>query len=397
MSVKGEKAITANLALLAGAAFLLFLGAGATQQFVVPQLTLERGFSPQKASWVLGTLYLVFPIGRLFSSHMLKGLGVWFGLVLGGLGYAQFPLLVANGYPFGWLVASAGVWGAAAALFWVAGGAEALRVSSERYRGLASGVFMGAVFTGQASGVVGQGWLITRLGSTWTFELSCFVTLLGCLLLALLPREMGNYSEPSLKRALAYFRNPAFTVAAGYQFVMSLGLGAVFGLLGGATGEQFGLGEVGIATGAYYVTRIALAPLAGRLSDLLGRTRMMTLAFLIGGFGLAWGAWQLTLPALILAAICLAVSGTVVPICALALAGDVAAPGERHLSLSALFAAGDFGVALAIIGGQYMRLLATNSSYAVPFGVLAGVMLLTAFAALGVELRSRLARPAEVS
>jgi len=368
----------------------VFAGAGACQQFVVPQLTLERGFSPQQAALVLGTLYLVMPVSRLFSSYTLRGLGVWLGLMVGGLGYAQFPLVMGLGPSFGWLAASAGFWGFTAAVFWVASGAEVLRISSEANRGWASGVFMASAFFGQAVGVLLLGELLAKAGATVMFGTAGAVTLLGLLVLATLPFDLGTYARPSVIEALKMLRRPNFALAAFFLAVNSLGIGAVYSLLAGASGEKYGLGAVSGAALAYYVARVIFAPFAGRLSDKIGRTRVMALAFLLGAAGLAFGAMTLSLKSFVVTAFSLGLAAAVVPICALALAGDEAKGEKRHLALSSLFAVSDLAVAFSIIGGQYLRKLTASSSYALPFGALAVVM---AVAAIGALVLSRAVQP----
>jgi EmrB/QacA subfamily drug resistance transporter len=224
--------------------------------------------------------------------------GIWGGL--GGLAVAGGPLVggaVTQGLDWHWI-------------FWInvpiglaAAGLSAWRLAESHGPATRLDLPAFGLVSGGALGVV---WGLVRGNEAgWTSVETVAALGLGALLLAAFVAWERRAPEPMLP--LRLFRSRAFAAAGVTAFLMS---GSIFSAAFLASQFfQLVLGYSPLGTGLRFLpwtaTPIVIAPLAGMLSDRIGRRPLMVAGMLLQGAGLAWialsagvgtGYGQLVLP-----------------------------------------------------------------------------------------------------
>lgn len=243
----------------------------------------------------LTILASVFPVERRGAV-----VGLWGGL--GGLAVASGPLIggaVTQGLDWHWI-------------FWVNVPIGVLAILLSRRLtesfGPATRLDLPAValVTGGAVGIV---WGLVRAADvSWTSGEVVASLAAGLVLLAAFVAWEVRAPEPMLP--LRLFRSQSFTAAVLTGFLLNAALIAAAFLA--SQYFQFALGSSPIETGLRFLpwtgTPIVVAPIAGALSDRIGRRRVMATGMLLQGLGLAWfarvatagvGYEQLVLPLLV--------------------------------------------------------------------------------------------------
>ena len=222
---------------------------------------------------------------------------------------------------------------------------------------------------------------------------------LGALLLIGFLVWEGRASEPMLP--LRLFGNPSFAAASATTFLMIAALSAAAFLVTGYF--QFGRGHSPLETGLRMLpwtgTPMVIAPLAGALSDRIGRRSVMATGMLLQGAGLAWFAALATIgapyaglvPSLVVAGVGVSMA---IPTTATAMVSAVAAEdmGKAAGVNSTLQRFGSvFGIALASVvfaGSGHLGSAASFAAGSQPaLAVAAGFSLIGALTALGVARR----------
>jgi EmrB/QacA subfamily drug resistance transporter len=147
-----------------------------------------------------------------------------------------------------------------------------------------------------SGGVVGLVWALVRASDVGWSSPEILGTLLagGALLAAFVGWEQ-RVAEPMVPMRL--FRNPAFAVGNVTTFLMS---GATFAAAFLITQEfQFARGYSPISTGVrllpFFGTPMVVSPIAGALSDRIGRRPIMLTGLTLSAFGYAWVAARASL------------------------------------------------------------------------------------------------------
>jgi len=209
---------------------------------------------------------------------------------LGGLAVAGGPLVggaVTQGLDWHWI-------------FWinVPIGVAAAALATWRLtesRGPAARLDLPAVGLVSA-GAAGVVWGLVRGNEAgWTSPETLAALTLGVLLLAAFVAWEDRVPEPMLP--LGLFRRRAFAAAGATAFLMSASIFSAAFLA--SQYFQLVLGYSPLGTGLRFLpwtaTPVAVAPLAGMLSDRVGRRPMMVLGLLLQGAGLGWIAFIATL------------------------------------------------------------------------------------------------------
>ena len=209
---------------------------------------------------------------------------------LGGLAVAGGPLVggaVTQGLDWHWI-------------FWinVPIGVAAAALATWRLtesRGPAARLDLPAVGLVSA-GAAGVVWGLVRGNEAgWTSPETLAALTLGVLLLAAFVAWEDRVPEPMLP--LGLFRRRAFAAAGATAFLMSASIFSAAFLA--SQYFQLVLGYSPLGTGLRFLpwtaTPVAVAPLAGMLSDRVGRRPVMVLGLLLQGAGLGWIAFVATL------------------------------------------------------------------------------------------------------
>jgi EmrB/QacA subfamily drug resistance transporter len=191
--------------------------------------------------------------------------------------------------------------------------------------------------TGGAVAVI---WGLVRAGELgWTSGEVAIAIVLGLLLLAGFVVWEARAADPMLP--LRLFRNPGFGAAAGTSFLTSAAL--ISAAFMAAQFFQFVQGrspfETGLSILPWTGTPIVVSPLAGALSDRLGRRPIMALGLTMQGVGLGWLAAASTVG--------VGYSSLVVPLIVAGVGVSMALPTTATAVMSAV-APGDMGKAAGV-------------------------------------------------
>jgi EmrB/QacA subfamily drug resistance transporter len=327
-------------------------------------------------------------------------IGLWGGI--GGLAVAAGPLIggaITQGLDWHWIFWVNVPIGLVAAIL-------SLVFLTESY-GPATRLDLPAVglVTGGAVALV---WGLVQAGGSsggWTSAQTLLSLGIGLLLLIGFVAWERRAPEPMLP--LRLFRSRTFAAANATGFLMVAALfGAAF-----LTAQYFqlGLGFSPLGTGVrilpWTATPILVAPLAGVLSDRIGRRPVMVVGMLLQGLGLGWFALvasasvaygQLVLP-LVVAGVGVSMALAATPTAVLS-AVDPADIGKASGANSTFQRFGSvFGVAVATAvfaaNGALGSPATFVSGYRPALAVLAGLSLLGALTSLAVRGRQRLPKP----
>jgi EmrB/QacA subfamily drug resistance transporter len=381
---------------------LLFAAASAACALApsVGSLVAARAVQGAGAALVI-PLSLTILTGAFPAERRGAIVGIWGGL--GGLAVAGGPLVggaVTQGLDWHWI-------------FWInvpiglaAAALTALRLPESH--GPATRLDLPAVVLVSA-GAVGVVWGLIRGNEAGWTSLETLATLgLGVLALAGFVAWELRAPEPMLPMGL--FRSPAFAGAVTTAFLQSASIFSAAFLA--SQYFQLVLGYSPFGTGLRFLpwtaTPVVVAPLAGMLSDRVGRRPMMVLGLVLQAAGLAWfasiatvgtGYGQLVLP-LVIAGVGISMALAATPAAAM----SAVAPRDMGRASGATSTlqrfGGVFGIAVASAVFAANGHLGTATGFTAGFRpaltAVAGLSLLGAATALAVVGRRRAEAPAVV-
>lgn len=345
-----EPVLSRDLAALSLSFFLVFMGAGAFQQYLIRYLQGATGRAPTECSWVLATVYLSFLVWRLFAPHTIRWLGDRRAVLLGQLTYTLFVAFAAWAHHYWILIGAAVLWGWGASAMWIASSTQVLDSSARTRYGTASGVFYAATHLGQWLGVALLGGVLARYGWGGLLGVALAASLAGNLVALAVPQRHVPREVPRLGRVFGMLRSRESKLLAAILFISSFG----FGLLLSGFATLLTPGSVAWVTSGFYGGRLVASWFGGAVSDRLGRQRVLVWGLGLAAAGMLVGLNTHSPWALFAAALSLGVQTGTVPVAAMALIGDMVDPRKRHLAFGAIYVWRDLGVAVAILGAQYI-------------------------------------------
>jgi MFS family permease len=317
--------------------------------------------------WQVGLLLGANRIIRLLTNElagrMIRRYGsripLFAAVGLGSLVTAAYALR----WGFWWLLAARMLWGACWSVLRVEGYLAALAFSSRGNRGRIFGLYQAITWTGAGGGVLVGGFLCDLLGISPTFALFGLLAAGGIALAAWAPpAEKQALPAPERPRAGALASGALASGAPLFLWFCAFALTMTEQMIGNLTGRlvvdrilpdmaglNLALGAAslsGLLLSVRSLQTLILGPLAGLISDRVGRTRLLAAAcllqvVLIGGLALSRSWWLIIL--LLLLQFAAAVSARLLII---ALAGDLAPPGDEALFMSRFSTFVDLGTAL---------------------------------------------------
>ncbi len=240
--------------------------------------------------------------------------GIWGGI--GGLAVAAGPLVggaITQGLSWHWIFWVNAPIGVAAVFL------SLLRLPESKGPATRLDLVAAGLIGGGALAVV---WGLIRAGDDgWTDTAAVTTIAIGVALIAAFVAWESRAGDPMLPVHL--FRNRSFSAANIAAFLMQGTLFSAAFLI--AQYMQFGLGYSPLASGLrvlpWTATPLFVAPMAGLLSDRIGRRPVLVLGLLMQGAGLLWFAYVATVgvtygalvPALVLAGVGVSMALPVVP------------------------------------------------------------------------------------
>ena len=353
--MNGIRSIPRDIVILSASFGFIFMGTGASQQFLAPLFAETTSWSPIGRGLIPASVYLSMMLWRVPSVWIVARIGERAAMLVGGATYVAFPTVVYYASSFWVLVASAALWGVGATLMWVTSSARVLDAVSERSYGKASGVFIGSVFSGILIGVL----LLSRIADVWSlrtvFLVASALSAVGWLIMLTLPAKLTKRTPPNLGTLKSITRMTNWRIVGILLGLAAMGYGLMLVPLGECIVQGLGISSLALAA-IHPAARLALSFSSGWLSDVAGRRRVIVAGFFIAGAGLAWAALAIDSPyALGAGILAIGLLGGIAPTMGLAFVGDIAQTETRLMVHSSLFVHNDMGVAAAILVGQFLQ------------------------------------------
>jgi MFS transporter, DHA1 family, multidrug resistance protein len=370
------------------ASLLSRLGYQMARSPVLPTFAADLGALPELIGVIVAASTLTGVFFKLPSGALSDVLGRKRMMVLGALFFAVPPFL----YPFvgdPWsLLALRFVHGFATAIFSPLASAYVASLA-ETGRGARLGWFSSANDVGATGGPLIGGFVLYFTASyPVTYLTVGALGVLTLLVVLLLPdvgpptREGKTFAArvAEFRQGVAeVFRTPPIFVAAGIEAVMYLGYGAFLGFLP-IYAKKAGLNDAEIATvlGSQLILAMAAKPIAGHLSDRVGRIPVIVIGLLLCATALPLIFRSEGLTAFVLVAPLLGLGvGAVTPVTN-ALIADLASARNLGAAMGVFGTIWDIGEAA---GPMIAGVLIGTMGYAATFDVLAAV---TAVVAVGL-------------
>src|SRR3954469_9669037 len=322
------------------------------------------------AAYAAGTLLGSLPAG-VVASRMGPRKTVIYGLLLLGcaslvFGFAEQILL---------LDAARFIQGIAGALIWSGALTWLITAAPEEKRGSIIGTALGTAVAGALLGPA-LGAIAGSIGTEPVFSSVLVITILLAIGAARLP-ETRSPERQTLREVLATLVSRPVLEAAAFVAVPSVMFGAIEVLVPlriDALGGGHGVIAAGFIAGA--ALEAMLAPLAGRISDRVGRRLPYVSGLAICAVAMTAIAVVATLGGVIAALIATSLGAGLCFAPALTLLSDVAESSNLHQG----FAAGLSNMAWAsgqVVGGVGGGVVASHAGYAVPSVAIAALLLVT--------------------
>lgn len=331
-----------QIGLLCGSFFFLFLGVAALQQFLVPILTARTKISDTQAAAIFALVYFSGPLWLALYPYYFRWLREKWSLVLAGVSYTLFGLLIYLAHDWPLALIAALLWGWGGETLWATGPAQVLNVTAAKRRGSISGLFQSATYSGQMLGVLLLGGILRHhAGSPATFTdkltghnsmllTAIALSLVGNVLALFLRVKPKELPPPRFADALMALRRTAGRYLVVLSVANYLGWGLVLTSFTILIVDQNQLDKLHWIVLPYYAGRLAAAWLAGHTSDVIGRERVMFVGFLCGALSLIAVAFWRSAWIVSLAALVLGVQAATVTVAMTAAVGDYILPDERH-------------------------------------------------------------------
>ncbi len=377
-----------NLFLLCISFALIYLGAGASQQYVMPYLKDTLGWTTTAAGLCLMAVYVGELFIRVPNLALVHSLPDSLLTVLGGVTYALFPAALAAAYFWGGFPLVLGVgllWGWGAAAFWTGSSMQALRYGEAMRgrHGLGAGLLYFTLHIGFTAGVFLQGRLHATAGvPPWLpFALAAVATAVGVAVAAAIPPTVRRVSvKITWADVVQCWRRVKVRVAGFLMFTSGMALGTIFAPFAQHASAEYGPVVLYLTAVFFPLARLLVALISGALSDVVAPGWVLAVVFWATSAALAIVPFWKSAVALAIAAFCLGLLQGTVPPVATAIVGKSADRLRRPLPHAIIFSFRDLGASVAI--GASIVASHVLKQFSLTFPIFAGLFALCGLASL---------------
>jgi predicted MFS family arabinose efflux permease len=367
-------------------------GANAFVQFTVPYLISVRGWLEGSATLVLVVAFGAMPLARLSYAPVSQLLGDYGALIAGHVLFLVYLGLLGGTVEGSWVPVAMGLClSEASALVFTGGPLQILDSTSRRDLGTASGLFFASNFLAWLVAIALYGFLASSRGLPVAVWAAVVLTIAGSLLcVAVIPRNRVVREPLSLRELRAQLRSPSVRTLIGLMLISAFSFGLMFGSFATFASAMYGPGTMSLIATGFYAARLPASLAAGVLADRFGLQRPLVAVFTLTAIALALAAVVGDLPTLFLALVVLGAQQGAVQVLGMTLVGSDITTSAQHLAYAPIFGAAEFGVALSILAGLFLR--AAFHDISPTFAFFALVYALSALAVLVTwkpRLRSR--------
>lgn len=324
-----------NIKLLSLGFALIFFGYNGTQQYITAYFEslgqFNLGFN------VLIIVYCAFmlssplspvPVFRFRARTLILIAAIFFSLFIVSL-LSRIELFI---------YVTAAMLGIAAAVMWTAQNTYIIRISKSDVYGAHSGFFTTIFNLGTGLGIIFFGYIMVQ----YSFDLSIIIfstaPIIG--LIIMLRLKEPPYPKEEKREPLKLMKKAALSSTvlrlSSIWFSFTFVMGLAIGILPIQINHTLGMQYIGILSSLFFLLPIATSYAFGRLSDVTGRTRLISYSYLLGFLGLVILYFAAEAMGLILGIVLLALNYSLLRPITMALPGDLAI-GDNLVILTALF------------------------------------------------------------
>jgi MFS family permease len=355
-----------NLKILSLAFFFIFFGFDGVQQYVTTFFS-DAG-KAQTGFILLVLVYLFFTLGNPVAAYCVSKFGLKKCIAIGPFFYFLFVISLQAGSSLAVYLA-AGLVGIGASFLWTGTNCYLIKASDKSSYGRDSGYFFTSFAIGSTMGITIMGFLIDRFGFHLPFLVYSVFPLIG---LALILTLEDFKSEPQANRLKALFRimtNKMALAVSSVCFAVALVLGIQFGILPLEIKSIVGTRYMGILLAIFFAFPILASYFLGKLSDRLGRKKIIVVSYAVAIAGLLVLFFAESLVAAAVGMVLIALFYAIMQPTLYVLVGDVSSP-ENIEFLAALF------WTMQMVGTLFALVISTIwPTRLVYFGVIAAMLL----------------------
>jgi len=337
-----------ELAIISAAFFFAFLGAGASQPFVVSYLMDGKGLPLGHASLVLSMVYFAFVVFRFFIGFILDRVGLQWGKILGVATYALFPMVLVATGSFPLLLAGSVMWGLGAPMLWTSSLVQVMNASGSTRYATSAGIVRGTVMAAVLLGGIVLSYIYERWGYEALFLSAGASGLVGIGVMAASPRRTVVREKPNLDTFLRVMRSRETQAVVAFLLCSGLAYGLVLNGFKSHIERECGAAWLKGILPCFSVAAILSSFLGGRICDRVGRWPVFAWGFAIGAVGMLLAGVSGHPVALMVAMLLIGVQFAIVPLAGFAWIGDKTTPSDRASVMGYVFCFRDLGVAVAI-------------------------------------------------
>ena len=338
-----------DLTTISLAFFFAFIGAGASQPFVISFLEDQKGLSLGQASLVLATVYFTLALCRFFIGFIVDRVGMQGAKVLGIATYALFPMVIYAASSFWVLLAGGLVWGIGASMLWTSSLVQIMNTGSPERFGTGTGIVRGTSTLALFIGSYVLSVIYAHKGPETLFLCAAAFGCVGIVAMLTSPKRGGVPEKPNLGTFFKVMASAEAKLVTVLLLCSGLAYGIVLNGVKTSIEAEYGKDWLQLLLPLFALAAILSNFVGGRLCDGAGRWRTFAWGFGVGGAGMLC-AWAFASPyALAVAMAAMGVEFGVVPIAAIGWIGDRTRPEERTSVMGYILCFRDAGVAAAIV------------------------------------------------
>ena len=330
----------------------IFLGFTGVERYITPFFQeagmVEVGF------WSLILIYLFFALSDPLAAVFVSKYGAKISMIFASVFYSLYIFfLVLGSVPLIYLASI--LVGISASLLWTGENTFLIRASDQDSYGENSGFFNSVKYIGSALSVLLLGFFISKYLFKNSFLIFAFFPLVAIVILSRLKNlrmEKRVNRFKLVKKAI--FSLTALRISTAW-FVLALIHGFVIGIIPIEIKNTLGMSYLGPFLALFYVFPICFSYLSGRVSDIVGRPKMLVLSYFFIIISLISLALSGEAFFLVLGIVLVALTWTIMPSTIHALVGDISTEHNLEFLTGLFWMVQSFGTVIALVISQLFR------------------------------------------
>lgn len=312
---------------------LIFFGFNGIQQYVTTFFSEAKIVEVGFRSLIL--IYLFFTLFDPISAVFVSKYGAKRCMILASIFYSLFILSLISKNVILIYFAST-LLGIAASFLWTGQNSYLIRASDEKSYGANAGFFSSLQSLGSALGVLILGFLIGKFLFKIPFLIFSIFPILGFLVLFKIRDLKVEEKINRFKLIKKSILSKTALKLSTFWFALQFTYGLTIGIIPIEIKNTLGVSFIGVLSSLFYVLPILFSYFFGRLSDILGRGKMILFSYFLVIIGLISLYFSSAATLLILGIILLALNISLMRPVSYALVGDVSTKNNLEF-LTALF------------------------------------------------------------